>query len=304
MLNINQTMKILIKPNSVIKLVSILLIFSMAACSSKKEDTDASKEFSEAEKQLKEKIEEIVYDIPPPSEVPWLLESTGAEYNGNLINDEAKASSYMSTTRVAALNLGVYGADIGYLSSYEKSQEALEYLESSRELADHIGVTGAFESTLIQRFENNLDYRDSLAIIIDEAIRKSDKLLRDENRSRVGAWIVAGSFIEGLYLSTAIVSTYDQLPQEQAAIILVPLIRVIIDQGEPLNKVIELLKSVNDNGSEDQLIAELESLKESYDNLDINEAIEEQETSNILNNEHLINITDKIAIIRDRIISS
>ena len=58
-----------------------------------------------------------------------------------------------------------------------------------------------------------------------------DKYLKDEQRNKVAALVTAGSFIEGLYLSTALVNNYpkDLLTKEQRNIILTPVIKVILE---------------------------------------------------------------------------
>jgi len=81
------------------------------------ENKDNSSDFDKAQESLKEEIKKVVYNIPSPAEIPYLLQATGADFNQSLINDKNKVDSYTSKVDKAALNLGVYAADIGYLSS-------------------------------------------------------------------------------------------------------------------------------------------------------------------------------------------
>ena len=70
----------------------LLLISGLAAsCGGQKseEGSDSSEEFDKAESELTEQIKDVVYDIPSPSEIPYLLEATGAEFNQALINDNS-----------------------------------------------------------------------------------------------------------------------------------------------------------------------------------------------------------------------
>ena len=133
---------------------TLALALFIYACGPKNaEEESSSDEFSQADEQLKESIQEVVYEIPSPSEIPFLLEATGAEFNETLISDNNKADEYSSRNDVAALNLGVFATDIGYLVSYDKVQEALTYMSSAKKLADNLGVTGSFDTELIKRFE-------------------------------------------------------------------------------------------------------------------------------------------------------
>ncbi|HCM77082.1 MAG TPA: hypothetical protein DIS90_11915, partial [Cytophagales bacterium] len=59
----------------------VLLTFGLWSCgSSSKEENNNSDEFKKAEESLQEQIQDVVYNIPSPSEIPYLLEATGAEY--------------------------------------------------------------------------------------------------------------------------------------------------------------------------------------------------------------------------------
>jgi len=139
------------------RLLLVVFLYSMSSCGpDKKTDENASKEFSEAEQELSKKIESVIHEMPPPSQVPFILEATGADYNESLVNSLDKVDSYKSTNQKSALNLGIYATDIGYLSSYNKTQEALNYLNASKGIADQLGITGAFDVELMKRFESNL----------------------------------------------------------------------------------------------------------------------------------------------------
>src|SRR5262245_10738379 len=134
-----------------------LLAAGLASCASSSEDKNKnSDEFDEAGESLKQQIEEVVYNIPSPSEIPYLLQATGAEFNQTLVNPRQKVDSYTTLNHKAALNLGVYVADIGYLTSYDKTQEAIDYLNSCKTLADNLGLIGTFDSELGKEFEKNI----------------------------------------------------------------------------------------------------------------------------------------------------
>src|SRR5688500_14839058 len=116
----------------------VLLAAGLSSCgsTSKDEKEKGSDEFNEANETLKKQIEDVVYNIPSPSEIPYLLQATGAEFNESLVNPRTKVDQYVTRSDKAALNLGVYAADIGYLSSYDKTQEAIDYLAACKTLAD------------------------------------------------------------------------------------------------------------------------------------------------------------------------
>src|SRR5688572_2410757 len=199
-------------------LLSALLAFTLFSCgSSNKEKDQNSEEFKEAEESLKQQIEEVVYNIPSPSEIPYLLQATGAEFNQNLVNPRTKVDQYVTRTDKAALNLGIYAADIGYLTSYDKTQEAIDYLGAAKTLADNMGVIGSFDVDVLKKFEENISNKDSLTHLLDRTIKKTELFLKDDSRNKLSAMIVAGSFIEGLHISTGLIKSFPKnlLPDDK-----------------------------------------------------------------------------------------
>ena len=101
-----------------------------------------------------------LFSIPSPLQTSILLKSSGANYSKDLLNVTSKLPSY-STEYKKALNLGVYGADLGYVIIYGQTQDALGYLSASKKLAEDINVSGAFDENLMKRFEKNMNNNDS-----------------------------------------------------------------------------------------------------------------------------------------------
>lgn len=286
---------------------ALSVVFSiLIACGGNKEDSgNESAEFDAAKEELKQKIEEVAYNIPSPTEIPYLIQATGADYNSEFVNPRESVDNYMSTFSKSAVNLGVYASDIAYLSSYQQTQESLDYLQTVKQLADHLGVVSAMDQVVIKRFEDNIDSKDSLKVLINQAVDNVDKYLKDEQRNKVAALVTAGSFVEGLYISTALVNTYpkDLLPEDQRNIILTPVIKVILDQKTAIGEVVKLLKSVDQDDETTKLISEFDELQKAYDALNIDEQIKNNRADLMLSDETLASITEIVGKIRARLIA-
>jgi hypothetical protein len=289
------------KLNQFIRLtLSGLLAIGLAACGSSSSDKEKNaSEFDDAE-GLEEQIEELIYNIPPPSEIPYLLQATGAEFNESLINDRAKADQYASRTDKAALNLGVYAADIGYLSSYDKTQEAIEYLNSAKSLADGLGVIGSFDLEVLQQFEANISNKDSLSQLLDRTLEKTQMFLKDNNRNKLSAMVITGSFVEGLYISTGLVRTYptDILPTDAKNLVLTPIIRIILDQKTSLSEVIKMVDRVEQTDEVASILADLKALEAEYASLNIEEQIRNNNANLVLSDKNLVEITNIVDRVR------
>ena len=283
---------------------STLIAIGLASCGSSSSDKDKnSSEFKEAEESLKEQIEEVIYNIPSPSEIPYLLQATGAEFNESLVNPRTKVDQYASRTDKAALNLGVYAADIGYLSSYDKTQEAIDYLNSTKTLADNLGIIGSFDVEVLQKFEANISNKDSLTRLLDRTIKKAENYLEDDNRNKLSALVVTGSFIEGLYISTGLVKSYpkDLLPDDSRNLVLTPLIRVVLEQKKSVSDLLKMLSNIEQNEPIPTIVSDLKALESAYASLNIEEQIKNNKANMVLTDKNLIEITTIVERIRKNI---
>lgn len=278
-----------------------LLLGSCGGSSNKEAD---SAEFDAAEESLKDQIQDVVYNIPSPSEIPYLLEATGAEFNQTLINDRKKADQYASRSDKAALNLGVYAADIGYLSSYDKTQEAIDYLNACKGLADNLGVIGSFDVEVLKQFESNIANKDSLAALLNRTVQKTDTYLKDDSRNKLAALMVTGSFVEGLYISTGLIKSYPKnlLADDQRNLVLTPLMRVILQQEESVDELLTMLGTVEQNDPVTGIIADLTALQASYRALNIEEQIRNNKANMVLSDKNLADITNIVEKLRKSIV--
>ena len=279
---------------------SALIATGLASCGKSSSEKDQnSSDFKAAEDSLSKRIEEVVYNIPSPTEIPYLLQNTGAEFNESLINARTKVDQYATRTDKAALNLGVYAADIGYLSSYDKTQEAIDYLNSAKTLADNMGVIGTFDADVLKQLEANISNKDSLTKILDATMKKTEDFLKDDNRTKLSALVITGSFIEGLYISTGLVKSYPKdLKESERNIVLTDLMRVILQQKKSVSELLKMLSSTEQTESVTPIVADLKSLETAYTNLNIEEQIKNNKGALVLSDKNLIDITNIVDKIR------
>ncbi len=290
--------------NSLYLFFCVTLILGLSACGSSGDKSKNPDEFKEAEESLRSTIEDVVYNIPSPTEIPYLIQQTGAEFNQGLLNSRDKVDQYTNRTDKASLNLGVYTADIGYLTSYDKTQEAIEYLNACKTLADYLGVIGTFDIEILKRFESNISNKDSLANLLDESIKQTEKFLKDDTRSKQAALVVAGSFVEGLHISTGLVNSYpkDILPTDARNIILTPVIQVILNQKKSVSELLKMLSAVEQTDPVSGMVRDLKELEGAYESLDIEEKIKNNRADMVLSDKNLETISVVVAKMRKSII--
>ena len=294
-----------------LKLASIALsgAFLISSCgggASKEESTtDASSEFEAAKEQVAADVSKVLKDLPPPSEVPYLLMSAGADFNPEIINSLDKINDYQSEQSKAALNLGVYATDIGYLTSYDKSEMALDYMGECQKLAAPVGVAEAIDYGMIQRFESNMENKDSLSAVINEVMQKSGERLSELDELNSAALLLAGSWVEGVYISTTIVNTYpDDIPEEARTLILEPLVKIVIDQKKSLEDLMQTMRDVPESEDVNGMLAELDKVKAIYDGelAEVEKQIAENTGGFVLKPSTLDNLAAEVTRIRTSIV--
>lgn len=148
-------------------------------------------------------VRNVFYSIPSPVELCQLMERAGATYDKDLLNDIQNVSKY-TTTVSQGLNLGVYGADLSITSLFDKTQESLFYMKCTSSMAKSLGITTAFNGPSMSRMDANKGNRDSLLSIITDSYYETDDYLKENKRANISALVIAGGWIEALYIGSQI----------------------------------------------------------------------------------------------------
>lgn len=278
-----------------------------SSCSSPKQEEDQGEAFEQTEDQVQRQIEGLLKNVPPPSEIPFLIQSTGAGYDEGLMNDIANVDNYKAEDDKSALNLGIYSTDIGYLSSYDQSQEALTYFSEIKVLADQIGVTSQIDDDMVESFEENLGSREKLGSILDDAVGDTRVHLEESGRDRVAALVATGTFTEALHIVGSLI---DQFPKGEVSAddpnssfiaLAIPLVQLLLKQEMAMGELNTLLKSFDSDSTTDQLVALTSDLVEEYASLNISETMESNQGITYLQEGKLDGLIDKIEELRNYI---
>jgi len=206
------------------------------------------------------------YPIPTAFEVIKLLNKAGATYILSINNPVENVDKYIAT-KSKALNLGVYGADLSYASTYQMKQETMNYLKVSKKMIDDLQITSAFNVEFAQRVEKNIDNKDSLIQIISNSFYDTYEFLVNNGKDNTSLLVMTGSWIEGLYLTTqiAIVSKNSE-----------DFLKIVANQKEPLNKLVELMKPYESDKDIAEMTQELKPLVDIYATVGADQITKEQ----------------------------
>jgi hypothetical protein len=296
------------------KLVYVLLAVSVITSCKSGGDRSTETDFEVPDSIMSEGLEisdetmqNIVQNISSPVEMAALIKELGVPYSNKYLSSTARVEE-LSTSFKQSLNLGIYGADLGYLNMYNKTSAVIDYISAIKILADGIKVGQFFDFTTLKRLATNNQNLDSLMYISVHSFNQMDRYLHSNNRSNLSALIVTGVWIEGLYLGTQVAkeTTNDQLAER------------IGEQKLTLNELILILDVYRKDKQYAKLINELQLIKDQYQNVNIKtikgepEMIEENGVLTIIQNDKsvveispeqlnkIINTTEEV---RNRLIS-
>ena len=261
-------------------------ILLLSACKNEKADDATIIEDESTKKaviETKLNAQNVFNTVPDRVKILKLIDENKIEYNGDLLNNPKSYTKY-STEFYKAANLGIYGTDLSIANSFEETQESLLYLTCVNSLASSIGVSGAFDQKMFDRMESNKENKDSTLEIITGAFKKSDLILKNDGRAATSAVILAGSWIEGLYVGCSFAKTVGSESLVQAVLI----------QQESLKNLIIMLEASNLDETSQFLVLDLKALLICY---------KAKEAITTFNLNAIKDINEKITALRNKLIS-
>ena len=216
----------------------------------------------------------IKYPIPTSYQLTQLLKEAGAAFVLAITNPVENVDKY-ETQRSKALNLGVYGADLSYASTYNKKDETRKLLQASKELIDGLEVSSVFTKKMANRIEENIENKDSLIAIITQSFLDTHEQLNQNGQDRMALLVVAGSWIEGLYISSnlTISSNYDK-----------KIMYIIGSQKTAAKKLAELCEKYKDDSDVKSILPLIRFMNLIYDGVIEGAGITEGQLGDILEN--------------------
>lgn len=150
---------------------------------------------------------EILQNISSsPVEMAALLEATGVPFNENYITSVDQVDRY-NTDFKRAVNLGILGADLGYLNMYKKTGPIMTNMRAIRILSEELRVQQFFDFVTIRRLATNNENLDSLMYISVSSFNNMDVHLQKTGRSEISSLIISGMWLEGMYIATQVIKT-------------------------------------------------------------------------------------------------
>jgi len=188
------------------KLYIGLMALVLIACDSGKKPSSADienaiKDIKVEEPEIsQEVISDIIQQIPSPLEISVLLKESGQKYERKMLNEPENTSKYNSNFK-KALNLGIYGTDLGYTNIYEQNQDAVFYLNSIKEMADGLAIGQFFDFGVIKNLATNSKNLDTLLLITTQNFNSINSYLQEQKRANLSILLLTGGWLEALHIT-------------------------------------------------------------------------------------------------------
>ena len=210
-------------------------------------------------------MNEVIASFPPPVEMAALMKDSGVPFSTKYLINPDQVKDYTSSFK-KALGLGILSADLGYLNTYSKTSQILDYLVSIRGLTEDLKLGQFFDFQSLKRLATSEDNIDSLQFMCVQSYQSMDEHLRNNQRSNLSALLVTGVWVESLYLITQVAK---EQPSDRFR-------ETIGEQKGILNNLLPILKLFRDTDKNfDELVQNLDELKDVLDVVKITVHVDE-----------------------------
>jgi hypothetical protein len=232
--------------------LTMLMVSCVESSDKKTTQPPVQAELDSAEVARMKELEKIFFSIPSPVEMSSLIKQNGYQFDQGKLVATANVDKYTGEARQAVM-LGIYGADLSYTAIFDQKQLTTEYFAAAQKLAGTMDADGTITPELLERLEKNQENRDSMLHIISEAYSDLNGYLKEKNRVEVSAMVVAGGWLEALYLSTQYSGDGNSAMRQRIA-----------EQKYSLNNLMSYLEKFGDKPSLQELKADLARLSDAY----------------------------------------
>jgi hypothetical protein len=235
-----------------------LLVFSLTGCTSCKNRATAKKmKTIEAETvlpKIEKEISKNVYPLPTSVAVIKMLTDLEVGYIFGITNPAANVKKYY-TQATRSINLGIYGADLSYVTLYKMNQEVNTCMDVIRNLANELNMSKIYNAALYDSIKKNFDNRDRLIDILTVAFNDTYSYMSENDQQALALLVVGGAWVEGMYLTTNV---------SDAAYNVATISKVLIEQKKSFDLFLDLTKPYMEDPLISDFVKNMEPIKKVY----------------------------------------
>jgi hypothetical protein len=245
------------------KLLILAVAVTFLGCGGKKADDQDFQStldsLNDVPKIDEELVNGILQQIPSPLEISSILKESGSKYQAGILNSDNNLPKYNNNFS-KALNLGVYGTDLGYTNIYEQSKDGIKFLAAIKSLANDLNIGQFFDVETIGRLASNSKNLDSLLLITTQNFNSINSYLQEQSRSQISVLLLTGGWIEAMQI---VCQVAEKSPGNKE------LAEKIGEQQIILDQLVLLFDLFKDDTNMASLLKDLNDLKAAYAGIEI-----------------------------------
>ena len=216
---------------------------------------------SDAGEKGKEGVKnEIFYGLLTPTEITTIFSRLGIPYEKAALNPPSNDDLYTSNSK-AAINLGIYGVDFGYVKMFSIGQQMIDYLMTVKDMSNKLGIPDKFLIDPIKKLETDISSPDTIMALVNKSYSDIENHLRKDGRESTAGLMLMGGWVEAMFLTTQLLY-YPEKPDQEV-------VEKIAQQKYTLTSLLSFMKNYYDDPVVVYYTKKLIYLKKYFDTFDI-----------------------------------
>jgi hypothetical protein len=203
---------------------------------------------------------EIFYGLLTPVEITAIFSRLGVPYEKAALNPTTNNDLYNSNAK-AAVNLGIYGVDFGYIKMFSLSQQMIDYILTIKDMSNKLGIPDKYLMDPIKKLESDISSPDTILALVNKSYSDIENHLRKEGRESTAGLMLMGGWVEALYLTTQLLFNAER-PDTVV-------VQKIAQQKYTLTSLLSFMKNYYDDPVVVYYTKKLIFLKKDFDKFDI-----------------------------------
>ncbi len=243
-------------------LLSISLCFFWSCqfnVNKKDNENEDSLSIEEVKMEIDRSAKSVFYNMFLPCEMVYIFDQTGISFRADLLNPVENERRY-STINKRALNLGIYGVDLGYLKIHDQFQLMKNYSMAINKTSNELGIPYEDVAYAMKFLDENVSSIDSVYAMTCQLFEITDSYLNSNERGGSSSLIILGGWVEAMYITSHLVND---------TAINKDIMNRIGRQKYSLNSLIPLLTLYEDQGLITNYLVMLKSLRKVFDEVEL-----------------------------------
>jgi len=203
---------------------------------------------------------EIFYGLLTPTEITTIFSRLGVPQDNSILNPVSNNKLYTSNAK-AAINLGIYGVDFGYVKMFGVGQQMIDYIITVRDLSNKLGIPDRFLLDPIRKLESGMSDPDSVMALVNKSYSDIENHLRQDGRESTAGLMLMGGWVEALYITSQLLYNPENLDKE--------VVEKIAQQKYSLTSLIGFMRNYYDDPVVVYYTKKLIYLRRFYDTFEI-----------------------------------